>query len=374
MSESGGDRHGAHDLVPVSAVTHTAVQSGLWQAPETWDSGVPTDSARAHVPDGTTVTVDHEDDASLDWLRVDGTLRFDPATDTQLRVETVVTTAASRFEMGTQNAPVASDHTARLVVADRGPIDTEFDPGRRSKGLITMGTVRLTGAEKTSWTALASHATAGDSSLELAEAPTGWQPGDTLVLPGQTPPDTDDSGTLREDAIEDEEVTIRAVRGTRVELDQPLSDDHVPPARAFDSYVLNLTRNVRIESENATLDRRGHVMFMDRDVELPEQRASRGDLGRGGVQDQGVGAGIDAHRFGLDQLGQCLGAGILDGQKDGLRIAGRIGGRRVRLLFRPLADRLDCFAEPIDWHVADIHAQGVIGRGPQRYGQKRDGH
>ena len=278
MSESGGDRHGAHELVPASAATHTAVQSGPWQAPETWDSGVPTDGAQAHVPEGTTVTVDHEDDASLDWLRVDGTLRFEPSTDTQLRVETVVTTGPSRFEMGTQSDPVDPAHTARLVIADRGPIDTEWDPERRSKGLITMGTVRLTGAEKTGWTTLASHAQAGDSSLELAESPTGWQPGDTLVLPGQTPPAVDDSGAIREDSVEDEEVTVRAVNGRRVELAQALQYDHVPPASGFDSYVLDLTRNVRIESENDTLDRRGHVMFMDRDVEL--RYAGTYDLGR----------------------------------------------------------------------------------------------
>jgi hypothetical protein len=274
----------ALSLVPTDETTTVATQSGVWADPATWDQGVPADGGRAHVPEGVTVTLDHEDDARLEWVRVDGTLRFDPGADTHLQVETLITSGGSRLEIGTEATPIDPDRTARLTFVDRGPIDEDDDPRRIGKGLVTMGTVEIHGAERTNWTSLDQHATVGDDEISLSDPPTGWQPGDQLVLPAQKPAyvwDTDPAyqardpnspdeldGEIKEDTVHDEEVTIASIDGRTVHLEETLEHDHVPPRASLDSYVLNLTRNVRFDSENTDPLRRGHVMFMNQDVDV----------------------------------------------------------------------------------------------------------
>lgn len=60
----------------------------------------------------------------------------------------------------------------------------------------------------------------------------------------------------------DEELTIAEVQGKDVTV-APLATDHLPPAEKLTVHVVNLTRNVVIESQNTTeVMRRGHLMFM----------------------------------------------------------------------------------------------------------------
>jgi hypothetical protein len=238
-------------LVPDEEATHRATTAGRWESPATWDGSVPEDGARVVVEDGVTVTLDHRETARLDWVRVDGVLQFAPDADTHLGVETLVTTPGSLLRIGRENRPVESDRTAGVTFLDNGPIDTGSDPERLGRGLLAMGVVETYGAETTSWTELASHPERGDSSLSLPEAPTDWGPGERLVVPGTNP-----------EANEDEEVLVRRVDGTTVQLDRRLEYDHVPAAEDLDAYALALDRNVRFESESADTKRRGHLMFM----------------------------------------------------------------------------------------------------------------
>ncbi|ELZ05534.1 carbohydrate-binding protein [Natrialba asiatica] len=231
--------------------THTAVGDGRWNDATTWDDGVPDTDARVTIPAGVTVTLGGET-ARLHWLRVDGTYRVDPTTDTHLRVDTIISTAGSTVEIGTAADPVAPAVTAAVTFLDRGPIDEEWDPDRLSRGVLVGGGLELVGASKTAHTTLDAHPRAGDSHLELETLPTNWRPGDTLVVPGVS---------AREN--QDEEVTIASVDGSTVVLEAPLSDDHVPPVGYdLNSYVLHLDRSVRFRSENTEIKRRGHVMIL----------------------------------------------------------------------------------------------------------------
>ena len=239
------------DLVPPGDATHVAVADGRWATPATWRGGeVPGDDARVHVPADRRVRLASELDARLHWVRVDGRLSVDPTTDTRLLVDTLVTAPGSRLAIGTPGAPVAPDATARLTFVDRGPLDVGWDPTRVSRGLVAMGAVSIRGAPRTAWTALARFPRAGDRTLELPEAPTGWQPGDEVVVPGCS---------ALED--QDERVRVAAVDGRTVALDGPLEHDHVPPRERFDAYVLSLARNVVLASESTAVPRRGHVML-----------------------------------------------------------------------------------------------------------------
>ena len=110
------------ELVADSAATHRAVADGAWGNPKTWDKGtVPGAGAKAVIPSDRTVTVAGlHDKERVDWVRVDGTLRFDPRMDTALKVTTLVGNVKSTIEIGTDKERIQADRTARLILGDRG--------------------------------------------------------------------------------------------------------------------------------------------------------------------------------------------------------------------------------------------------------------
>ncbi|SEQ45974.1 G8 domain-containing protein [Natrinema salaciae] len=247
------------ELVPESEVTHRAT-GGRWTAASAWEDDVPDDGADVQIPAETTVTVDHESDARLRTIRIDGTLRFDPTADTHLAADTIVVMGSGRLEAGTADEPIGGDPeggSAAITFTDRAPIDTDWDPDRHSRGLLALegATVRMHGAETTPFTALAEPPERGDAALRLAERPTGWHAGDRLVVAGVNP-----------DRDEDERVTVAGIDGSTVELEASLEYDHVPPRDDLETYVAHLERPIRFQSETDRIPRRGHVMFMSRDV------------------------------------------------------------------------------------------------------------
>lgn len=253
-------------LVALGDVTHTAA-GGRWSDTEAWTGAVPDDGARVHVPVGTTLTLDGVT-ARLETLRVDGDLRVDPETAVHLQVGTLVVTGTGRLEVGTAATPVRDAHVTFL---DGGPIDVAVDPARIGRGLLTLSgaTVDVHGVETTPFLEVDADRwpRAGDRTLALSAAPTGWEPGETLVVPGLSPDDN-----------EDEEVVVAAVDGRRVAIETPLRHDHVPPRADLPAYVVSLDRSVRFTSEDDRTERRGHVMLMSRDVRL--RNAGFYDLGR----------------------------------------------------------------------------------------------
>ena len=248
----GAEGHGpAMALVDLSAVTHVATSSGRWGSPGTWRDGIEPDRAsRVHVPAGVTVTVDRTQTADIKTIRVDGTLRFDPGLDTELRVGTLVTTPTGTLEIGTPEQPVAPDVTARIVFIDDGPIDTTWDPTLVSRGALLHGATVIHGSEKRAFAAVSQFPAAGDTAVSLAETPTGWKPGDVVVIAGTDP----------SDPTSDERRTITAIDGNLVRLDTPLALDHGAPRPDLAVHVANLTRNVLFTSESTDVSRRGHVM------------------------------------------------------------------------------------------------------------------
>jgi hypothetical protein len=255
-------------LVPEGQVTHRAA-GGEWTVSGNWDEGIPDDGAHVLVPAETTVTLASELDAAVRTIRVDGTLRVDPTAVTRLLVDTLVVSGTGTLELGTPASPVERGAGAVIEFTDGGPIDESWDPERASRGLIALpgATVRIAGAERTSWTTTADHPTAGDGSLSLESQPTDWAADDSLVLAGVHP-----------DENQDESLTVAGVSGSTVELRESLDHDHVPPRDAFDAYVAALDRAVTLRSASDATKRRGHVMFMTRDVRV--QHATFDSLGR----------------------------------------------------------------------------------------------
>jgi hypothetical protein len=240
------------DLVRAADATHKAQRDGTWSDARTWQGGqVPPAGATVLIPKGHVVTVDSIVDAILRAVRVDGTLRFDPDQNTSLTVDTLVVSPSGRLEMGTAEHPVAADKRAQILIADRGPIDTQWDPNLLSRGLISHGTVFMHGAPITPYVALARAPQKGDTKLVLSRPPNNWRKGDRLVVTGTQP-----GGST------DEEVTLQGVSGSEVAV-SPLAYDHAVPVAGLSVYVANLSRNVVVRSQQERdLKRLGHVMFM----------------------------------------------------------------------------------------------------------------
>ncbi|MEO1495405.1 MAG: Ig-like domain-containing protein, partial [Pseudomonadota bacterium] len=190
--------------------------------------------------------------------------------------------------IGTDANPVQAGVRAEIVIhADGGPVTSAAniaeDPNFLGHGVVTHGTVRIAGQDKADFLKAVVHPEAGDSALTFAEAPTGWQVGDKLVVAAAS--NQMNQATQQIETYEDEVVTIKAITANAdgtytVALDQVLQYDHVPPTHQSDAVlqipVANYTRNVFIGSEteegaylgdgnSVPIDERGHVMFMHND-------------------------------------------------------------------------------------------------------------
>ena len=252
------------DLLKSEDATHLAAVSGSWSDPISWAGGsLPSDGARVHIMHDVVLTFDQQESPRLDWILVDGELRFDPNTNTELKVDTLVVAPSGRLEIGTPTVPIANGVQAKILFTDSGPIDTDWDPTHLSRGLISHGSATIHGQAKTTHAALAQAPRAGQPYLVFEEAPDMWEVGDRILIPGVHRPLEDYLNQTLVD--EDEIVTIvwLSPDGRIIAVDRDLSYDHLPPQSILKIRVANLDRNVIFESENKTDPRRaGHVMFM----------------------------------------------------------------------------------------------------------------
>jgi len=277
----------AMDLVDRGEATHVAVQDGDWSDPNTWFQGeIPGDDAKALIPEGISVSYGTVSDARLFTLRVDGTLDFETNVDSKMIFDTMVVSPTGALVIGTVDNPVDPDVDINLVVANNGPIDTDWDPMLLSRGIIAHGATSIHGAEKDSHEKVIEDPIAGDTSIKFAEVPEGWQVGDTIVIAGTHFDgykwDNDINGK-RFYPPEDEERIITEIRddGT-VLFDEALIYDHDSPREDLKTSVANYTRNVSIETANAAeaeVFERGHVMFMHSD-QVDVRYAEFHELGR----------------------------------------------------------------------------------------------
>ncbi len=231
------------NLVPIQAATHISVGSGNWSDPAVWHNGVvPGANARVVVAAGTNVRFDGYSNTAIFTLRIDGTLEFATNRDTLLKVDTVVVTTHGALHIGTETAPIADNVTARILIADNGPINTAWDPYLWSRGVVSRGELRIYGKTVTPFTAVTNELVAGATTLTLGSIPVGWQVGDELVI-GGTNSYTDDFGADR--------VRIRAISGVTVTVD-PLRYSHQTPAgQGLFIYVANMSRNIQFSAEGS---------------------------------------------------------------------------------------------------------------------------
>ncbi len=249
--------HGTHAMHMAQAnmlanpndATHVAIRNGDWSDPATWEGGrVPGAEAKVLIPEGVMVTYDMDSSTPLDTVRVDGHLKWSTTENTEMLVETIVTTPGSLLEVGNVNNAVRDSVDAVITFRDT-PINRTEDPDQLSHGLVAFGEVNVQGAAKESHLTIEGAVNRGDRSIEVNGDLGGWAVGDTIVIIGTG------SGS------QDEERVITSISGDTITFDRALSYSHNPPSGMdFDTFVGNLSRNVVFQSENPD-GVRGHVML-----------------------------------------------------------------------------------------------------------------
>lgn len=257
------------------------------------------------------------DDLRLHSVAVAGSLTFAENTDLLFYFETLVVEPTGSLSINQTD----SAHTARLVIAAPDwsqfsldhAFDTSLDPFQFARGIISHGTVNITGETVTPFITLPQLTRAENNlpspaknvrspafkfTVPVGVATTGWTVGDRIVVTGTDPNRVNPSTG----ASSDEEAVISAVTGNAdgsttftaqvqvavtqiTDMTAPprslktlggLQYDHAPPldpsgqpylnpdgTRTFGVQVANLTRNTIIQSENPYhTTARGHTMFM----------------------------------------------------------------------------------------------------------------
>lgn len=256
-------------IAPVTAATK-AVKSGAWSDAATWGGKAPT--SRAFIPSGVAVVFDLPDSAPLKSVRVEGCLELSNRIDTRLNAEFVYVAPGGEFLAGTQASPIPATVTAELVFPDLGPIDVKVDPTLVGKGLVAASRVRLYGALKAPRVKVAATPRRGDATIKLAAAPSGWRVGDRIVLTGtRWIQQKTNHAVVLSSPTEDEVRYVKAISGSSVTLDSPLTYDHLSPDPAVAAYLVNYSRNIRLATQNGAsiaVSERAHSMFMSTETTI----------------------------------------------------------------------------------------------------------
>jgi hypothetical protein len=229
-------------------------RTGRWSDPSTWDGASPRSGDRVVIRGR--VVLDQDRDVAELVIQSDGELIFSPSKSVTLSsegnvvVNGVLTMRPSRPRIR---------HTLVFPSVDESAfVGGGMDVLASDVGLWVMGAGRLNlaGASRTPWVRAAGSIGAGDNEIRLASAPTGWRPGDTVVITPTVPP-TQEGHSLAYDTG-----VIAAIHGMTITLARQTTHDHpaveIGPGPAIGAEVLNLTRNVRIQG---TRKGRAHVFI-----------------------------------------------------------------------------------------------------------------
>jgi len=281
-----------HDTIPnfAQSPTITSVQNGPWSQASTWNpSRVPTANDIVLISHIVTYETSIGDVTTI-GINTGGTLRFVTDQSTVLKVATLLVMPGGTLEIGTEANPIPQNVQAEIIIKDH-PLDVTddgegiYDPQLFGTGILTIdGTIRMHGVTKSrTFVRFSAEPQAGDITLLVNEAVTGWFPGDYLIIPDSRHLGAGEKG---ENYIPQwEEVTLASVSsdGKTLTLTSPLQFDHqgardVTEQLRFLPHVGNLSRNIIIRSENPQ-GTRGHILLAQRSTVDIRYMAFK-DLGR----------------------------------------------------------------------------------------------
>ncbi|MEX0701914.1 MAG: G8 domain-containing protein [Planctomycetales bacterium] len=259
--------------------TIRSVRNGNWSDAKTWKPPrVPRAGDRVLIERNTRVVYDAASDDVIRLLQVVGTLTFARDRDTLLNVAVVkvqnsLECSESGFacdfahvneagephavpegampvlEIGTPEAPIPAQHTARVRLHWLEGMSKEDAPA------IACCSARMDihGAPLSrTWVKLGADVASGDATVKLAEEVSGWKVGDEVIV-------TASENSYGNNKHTTEERRIVEIEGTTLTLDKPLDYQHSGTGE-FRSEVANLSRNVVIESADPK-GHRGHTVY-----------------------------------------------------------------------------------------------------------------
>ena len=251
-----------------------SARSGPWSAKDSWEGkAVPGGGDRVLIRTGHTVTYDVKSDAVVRGVNVAGTLAFATDTDTLLNVGLLKIQAGEAYSeegfdcdghamkpedgkplpalvVGTMDSPIAAGKTATIRLHHLEGMSKETCPAIVCCG----GRMDLHGQPMSrTWVKLGATTKSGDTAVTLADAVTGWKVGDRVIVTG-----TNTHGDAKTESTTEERV-VKAIDGTKLTLDQPLTMAHLGDGE-YRAEVANLSRNVVVESADPA-GVRGHTMY-----------------------------------------------------------------------------------------------------------------
>jgi G8 domain len=230
-----------------------------WSDPDSWPKGgVPGPGDVAVV--SRRIVLDTDAKVAGVTVEPGGELLFHPSVSHRLE-STGNVVVKGRLVM--RPASAAVDQLLVFTGVDEGRmVGGGMDVVKGDVGLWVMGAgvLELVGTPRRAWTRLSGAVGAGTARLPLADAPTGWRPGDEVVVAPTLAPDQGDSWKAYSAG------RVRAASGHTVTLDTPTRSAHpavdvltdAGSGRVQTAEVMNLTRNVRIEG---TPGHRSHIFI-----------------------------------------------------------------------------------------------------------------
>ncbi len=266
--------------------TIRSVADGQWSDAKIWKPArVPGQGDRVLVSRKTRVVYDANSKDVIRLLQVVGTLSFARDRDTSLnvavlKVQNSATCSEHGFacdfegvnfagepqgprvgsmptlEVGTPEAPIPAEHTARIRLHYLKGLDRDDAPAL----VCCSARMELHGAPLSrTWVKLGSNAKPGDAKISIAEPVTGWSVGDEVIVTASKHQSRNRTFRNNPDSVSTEERRIARIDGTTIELDKPLEYEHFGSGE-FRSEIANLSRNVIIESADPN-GIRGHTLF-----------------------------------------------------------------------------------------------------------------
>jgi hypothetical protein len=229
-----------------------------WSDPDSWPRGVPGPGDVAVV--SRRIVLDTDARVAGVSIEPGGELIYQPNASRSLR-STGNVVVKGRLVM--RPASAAVDHLLVFEGVDEARmVGGGMDVVKGDVGLWVMdaGVLDLVGPGRRAWTRVTGAVAAGTARLSLTDAPTGWRPGDELLVSPTLPPNQPDNSTAYSSAA------VRSVNGRTVTLDRPTAFAHptvdvvtdAGAGRVQTAEVLNLSRNVRIEG---TPGHRSHIFI-----------------------------------------------------------------------------------------------------------------
>ncbi|MGV3590709.1 MAG: G8 domain-containing protein [Gammaproteobacteria bacterium] len=226
------------------------VKAGLWSDPATWSSGaLPQQGDIVTISQGMDVVLDVSPPA-LNGMNLDGKLSFADDEDVELTTEWIL--LRGELQAGSERDPFTGNATITLTDNVKG----ENINGMGDRGIMIVGGVlSLYGDRENAWTKLSETAEAGSDRINVLDAG-GWRVGDVIVL-----------ASTDYNPRQAERRTIKAIRGNRITLDQPLEYMHfgeITYGVDERGEVGMLTRNIKVQA-SADADTNyfgGHIMAM----------------------------------------------------------------------------------------------------------------